>query len=110
MNTTSRLPLGRKDLTRLVLIALAFTAVCVSLSTRPAGILDYWFLFYSPVVISAISFGLRGALVGSGLAIGAIAVLLNRFQELILLAAGDMVLSTALLSFLPHPGFDQTLQ
>ena len=89
----------RANIVRLILIALAFTSVNASLSARPAPILDFWYLYYCPVIISAISFGLRGALLGSAAAVIATTILLDRVQGLVQLAGQDVLLRFALF---PH--------
>lgn len=55
----------RKALTRLLIVALSFLSVSAALATVPEWAVRYWFLYYSPVIIAALSFGLRGALVAS---------------------------------------------
>lgn len=87
---------GRRQLTRLILIALAYVAVSASLSTRPAAILDYWYLYYCPVVISAISFGLRGAIIGAIVAAISTTILVNHLLEALLLARDPSVVMALL--------------
>lgn len=55
----------RKALVRLLIVALSFLSVSAALAAVPELAARYWFLYYSPVIIAALSFGLRGALVAS---------------------------------------------
>ena len=61
--------INRSSLARVVLIALSYLAVSTALATIPDKAVEYWYLYYSPVVIAALSFGLTGSLVGSGAAL-----------------------------------------
>ncbi|MCX6020159.1 MAG: GGDEF domain-containing protein [Chloroflexi bacterium] len=69
---------NRRILVRLLLIALSFASVATALSSMPDAAVGFWYLFYSPVLISALSFGIRGALGGSVAAILALSVLMFR--------------------------------
>lgn len=60
--------MSRWALTRLIIIALSFLSVTVALATIPGKAVNYWFLYYSPVGISALSFGLYGAIFASAAA------------------------------------------
>src|SRR5262245_36440191 len=64
----------------LLLIALSFTTVATGLSSVPDAALGLWYLFYSPVLISAISFGMRGAMVGSAIAVFCLAAVIARID------------------------------
>lgn len=70
----------RQRLVRLIVICLSFGSVAMGLSPRPGEIGSFWYLFYSPVLVSGLSFGLRGALLGSAAAISATTILMQRSQ------------------------------
>ncbi|MBI3966645.1 MAG: diguanylate cyclase [Chloroflexi bacterium] len=55
--------------TRLLLVGFAFLTVAVTVLTSPDVAIQYWYLYYAPVLIAAFSFGLRGALIGSMVAV-----------------------------------------
>lgn len=99
----------RPRLVRLILIALAFASVSTTLSSLPATVLDYWYLYYCPVLICALSFGLRGALAGSVVAIAATVILLFRLHALLLLSGQDVVTRIWLLSGADAPALQHTL-
>lgn len=67
-------------LVRMVLIGLSYLAVSAALATIPGRAINYWYLYYSPVVMAALSFGLIGALAGSGVAIASLITFLVRFD------------------------------
>lgn len=48
-----------------LLIVLAFASVSFSLLGDPSAAIQYWYLFFSPLLLAAFRFGLRGALVAS---------------------------------------------
>lgn len=100
----------RLYLLRLLVIALAFASVSAALSALPGAVLDYWYLYYSPVLISSMSFGLRGALLGSAAAVISLTALLYRVQALLILGSHDALLRLALLTGTPGPGFRELLQ
>lgn len=77
----------RPLIVRLLLIALSFASVSTALSSVPDAALGLWYLFYSPVLISAISFGMRGALVGSVVAVFCLAAVLARIDVSLYLTA-----------------------
>ncbi|MBI3968221.1 MAG: diguanylate cyclase [Chloroflexi bacterium] len=59
----------RLQAVRLILVTLSFLTVGAALLSSPERAADYWYLYYSPVLLAAITFGLRGALVASVAAI-----------------------------------------
>lgn len=67
-------------LVRMVLIGLSYLAVSAALASIPGRAINYWYLYYSPVVMAALSFGLIGALAGSGVAIASLITFLVRFD------------------------------
>ena len=67
-NDAGDILVSRWALTRLVIVALAFLSVTIALATIPGKAVNYWYLYYSPVGIAALSFGLAGALLASGAA------------------------------------------
>lgn len=71
---------NRKLLVRLLLIALSFASVAAGLSSVPDAALGLWYLFYSPVLISALSFGMRGAISGSAIALFCLLAILTRID------------------------------
>ncbi|MBI4497280.1 MAG: GGDEF domain-containing protein [Chloroflexi bacterium] len=73
----------RLTLARVVLVALAICSVNSGLSALVNdGVVatDYWYLYLSPVLVSALSFGLRGALVATAATVVAISALDVRIQ------------------------------
>ncbi len=58
----------RRVLVRAILIGLSFTTVSVALLSIPDAAIDYWYLYYSPILLAAFSFGLRGAALTSAAA------------------------------------------
>ncbi|MBM2826066.1 MAG: diguanylate cyclase [Dehalococcoidia bacterium] len=73
----------RWGLVRLLLIALSFASVSIALATVPDRAIRYWYLYYSPVIITAVSFGLRGALAGCSIAILCIIIFFDRVSPLL---------------------------
>lgn len=60
--------MNRWALIRTLIIALSFLSVSVALATIPGRAVGYWYLYFSPVAIAALSFGLFGALAASAIA------------------------------------------
>lgn len=60
---------NRAWLARLLLTALSFTSISLTFATVPDLAVKYWHLYYSPVMLAALSFGVRGAVIGSALSI-----------------------------------------
>ena len=71
-------------LMRALIAVLSFLSVTVALVTMPDRALGYWYLYYAPVIIAALSFGLLGAALGSGGALVSILALYARFDEVML--------------------------
>ncbi|MCX6020223.1 MAG: hypothetical protein NTZ05_00535, partial [Chloroflexi bacterium] len=49
----------------LAIIALAFISVSLTLYGLPESAIQYWYLYFAPLVLAALRYGLRGALIGS---------------------------------------------
>ncbi|GEM_PF-2779240 len=60
---------NRATIVRTILTVLSFTSISITFATVPDLAVKYWHLYYSPVMLAALSFGVRGALVGSAAAI-----------------------------------------
>ena len=73
----------RWALVRLLLIALSLASVSIALATVPDRAIRYWYLYYSPVMITAISFGLRGALAGCSIALLCVIIFFDRVSPLL---------------------------
>ena len=99
----------RQHLVRLLLVSLSYVSVLIPLAALPGSIVDFWYLFFSPVLISALSFGLKGAISASAATVITFAVLMNRFQELLFLAPRDSLERIALLAATQGAGFRQIL-
>jgi len=97
----------RKLLVRLVLVSLSFVSVSTTLSALPGATTNFWYLYFSPVLVSAISFGLRGALVGSVAALVSLIVLLLRLQQLVALAPESLAFHMLLFGAAPQAGLGQ---
>ena len=83
---------GRRALVRWVLVrcviaALAFLSVSIPLTAMPGQALRYWYLYYSPVMIAALSFGVIGAVAASVLTTATLASLFDRAGALARAAA-----------------------
>lgn len=70
----------RRSFIWLAITSLAFVSVSLGLFTVPETGIQYWYLYFSPLVLAAFSFGLRGALAGSAASMVAI-LLLYRFAS-----------------------------
>jgi len=68
-------------------VALAFLSVTIPLAAMPNQAIQYWYLYFSPVIIAALSFGLVGALGASLLTTFSLTVLFDRASELARTAA-----------------------
>lgn len=64
-----------KGLWRMAVIVLSFISVVLALSTLRSAGLAYWYLFFSPLILSAIFFGFRGSLVVGLLTLGSLDLL-----------------------------------
>ena len=85
-------------LTRAIITALAFLSVSTTLAALPGRALEFWHLYFSPVMIAALSFGVSGALVATGATVAAMVALYLRFDQVADAAAN------ALLGILPGAG------
>ena len=94
---------SRASLVRLTLIALSFVSVSTTLSALPMAVSSFWYLYFSPVLVAALSFGLRGALIGSIATFISLTVLLSRLQQLLALASQDLILRLAILGGTVYP-------
>ena len=94
----------RKLLVRLLIVSLSFVSVSTTLSTLPGATTNFWYLYLSPVFVSALSFGLRGALLGSAAAVVALTSLLFRLQQFLALAPESGALQLQLLGAAPQSG------
>ncbi|MBI4497284.1 MAG: cyclic nucleotide-binding domain-containing protein [Chloroflexi bacterium] len=69
----------------LALITLAFLSVSAGLwTTTPESAIQYWYLYFSPLVLAALRFGLRGALFASALSVASILILYQSAQNALL--------------------------
>lgn len=76
--------LGRHDqnsLMWLTIVVLAFLSVSLSLWSIPQSAVQYWYLYFSPLVLAAFRFGLRGALVSSVFSMISLLVLYRTAQD-----------------------------
>lgn len=63
---------------RCALVGLAFLSILFTLSGMPQKGLNYWYLFFSPMVLAASFFGMRGAATLSGAAMVSVLLLYQR--------------------------------
>jgi class 3 adenylate cyclase len=68
-----------------LLIALAFVSVQASLANVPGAAIQYWYLNFSPLILAAYRFGLRGALLGSIFAMVSVLLFYRTALEMTLL-------------------------
>lgn len=69
----------------MLLIALAFVSVQASLANVPGAAIQYWYLNFSPLILAAYRFGLRGALVGAIVSIVSVVLFYRTALEMTLL-------------------------
>ena len=65
MGLSSNPSVKRNAVVWVIIVGLAFLSVTLGLSTVPNAAIQYWYLNFSPLILAAYRFGLRGALVGS---------------------------------------------
>lgn len=69
----------RRTTVRLALTVLSHASVVLALSTLPAYGIRYWYLFFSPLALSALLFGRRGALMAAGTTVLSLLLLYRSF-------------------------------
>ncbi len=74
---------NRWILVRVTITALSFLSVTVALGATPEQAYYAWYLYYSPVIIAALSFGLLGAVAASAWAAFSLGITFERIHELI---------------------------
>lgn len=93
----------RSTTARGALATLAFMSILFTLSGLPQKGLNYWYLFFSPMVLAASFFGVRGAVVTSGAALAAVLLLYQRTSA----AMGEYVAAAGVpVAALAEPPFE----
>ncbi|GEM_PF-6379907 len=64
-----------KSYSRLALVVLSLTSVILALSNVRESAPSYWYLFFSPLMLGAYFYGLRGAMITTGATLASLALL-----------------------------------
>ena len=88
----------RKPVIHLALVTLSLTSVVLALSGLTEGSLNYWYLYFSPLMLAAYFYGVRGSLITALVTFGSFLLLyrhaLTDYQAVLAAAQHIDVLST----------------